>query len=1094
MNNKALAQITLSGSSTTSICPSSGSITITASSPSTINHLFEIISGPVTRPQQASGFFDALPSGSYTILVTNVNSETSSINIVVSGNYVNPSISLSGIDVTCVGSNGEIYVQTTGGRGGFTYQIISPVTVGPQTSDTFKNLSAGTYTVQATDSCGQIVSDVFTIDTTTYGTYVQLKMVGATCDSITGSLGIANYQVPLNITYINPATLDTFNYHYTGTSNFTPTLPRGLYNISFTDTCGRSFNGSQLLDYDTNLFSIDIDFACPYYNIVVNEYDPAFYGIVNPWYSIISGPVTRAPQDTNFFDSLVAGSYILEICDSACDTCFTKNFDIDSLEIYQAQIMPSSCLDSTGTIRILFHPLAPDYIEARILSYPPSYTGILADTFSTAVYFYNVTYGLYTVEVKDSCGFIDTVDIFGDNLFYNNPTVQLLDGCAGTNSIRVYGTYNTWAGNGIQLRDSTGGYVSTINFPSDSVYDITFNNLPDGKYIIRYRFLHNCPGNIFPPYESDTVTVKSNYSPVQIDQIFAYTCQDTLGQITAFASAGKRPYTYEIISGPVTFPPQSDSNFYNLPTGTYTVRVLDSCGISDILGAQIVTYGLSNITATGTPCVGQTFSLLADTLPNATYVWTGPNSFVDSSRGFTLSPFTANDTGTYYLEVKYGTCIDTIIPYHISPVLPNVLCLDTTIYLNSNGIFVIDSSYLVSPLNGTGCDSIISINIAKDTFNCQDTGVNFVTVIINNILVCTATVRVYDTIPPNIICQDITIYLDSNGNAIIKADSINNGSYDNCSLDTIYLRDTLFTCNELGLNQTWLIGIDVNGNIDSCISNINVIDTINPIAICKNDTLYLNSSGLATLHPDSVDNGSLDNCFINSKTISKSSFTCSDIGLNQVTLIVFDQSGNADSCNANILILDTISPTIICPISFNDTLVGICEYKVPNFINDVTINDNCNSGNIIITQTPPADSLITIFNSGDTILNILITYWDSSLNSSSCNFDIFLTCIPQLIIPEFISPNGDGLNDIWFIKGLNSFDWSSAEIYNRYGSLVFSESPYQNNWGGVFKSGTKAPVLLKDDEILPSGTYFYKLEASYQDYYQKYIGVLQIHK
>ncbi len=38
-----------------------------------------------------------------------------------------------------------------------------------------------------------------------------------------------------------------------------------------------------------------------------------------------------------------------------------------------------------------------------------------------------------------------------------------------------------------------------------------------------------------------------------------------------------------------------------------------------------------------------------------------------------------------------------------------------------------------------------------------------------------------------------------------------------------------------------------------------------------------------------------------------------------------------------------------------------------------------------------------------------------------------------LSIPEFFSPNGDGVNDIWFIKGITNFTHSEVQIFDRFG-------------------------------------------------------------
>ncbi len=60
------------------------------------------------------------------------------------------------------------------------------------------------------------------------------------------------------------------------------------------------------------------------------------------------------------------------------------------------------------------------------------------------------------------------------------------------------------------------------------------------------------------------------------------------------------------------------------------------------------------------------------------------------------------------------------------------------------------------------------------------------------------------------------------------------------------------------------------------------------------------------------------------------------------------------------------------------------------------------------------------------------------------------------------TPNGDGTNDTWYIGNCGKFPNNKLEIYNRYGQLIFSKSPYNNDWGGRYFGND-----------LPSGTYYY---------------------
>ncbi|MFK7775643.1 MAG: gliding motility-associated C-terminal domain-containing protein [Saprospiraceae bacterium] len=72
-------------------------------------------------------------------------------------------------------------------------------------------------------------------------------------------------------------------------------------------------------------------------------------------------------------------------------------------------------------------------------------------------------------------------------------------------------------------------------------------------------------------------------------------------------------------------------------------------------------------------------------------------------------------------------------------------------------------------------------------------------------------------------------------------------------------------------------------------------------------------------------------------------------------------------------------------------------------------------------------------------------------------------------IPNAISPNGDGVNDYFIIPDLEENPDLKNEliVFDRFGQVVYSASPYRNDWDGIFES-TLGP--------LPEGTYFYALQ------------------
>jgi len=83
--------------------------------------------------------------------------------------------------------------------------------------------------------------------------------------------------------------------------------------------------------------------------------------------------------------------------------------------------------------------------------------------------------------------------------------------------------------------------------------------------------------------------------------------------------------------------------------------------------------------------------------------------------------------------------------------------------------------------------------------------------------------------------------------------------------------------------------------------------------------------------------------------------------------------------------------------------------------------------------------------------------------------------ITYLIIPNAFSPDGDGINDTWTIRGdLNeNYPNNQIRIFNRWGVSVYETKGYQNDWNGSNYNSSGST-----SSNLPVGTYFYLLDLN----------------
>ena len=99
------------------------------------------------------------------------------------------------------------------------------------------------------------------------------------------------------------------------------------------------------------------------------------------------------------------------------------------------------------------------------------------------------------------------------------------------------------------------------------------------------------------------------------------------------------------------------------------------------------------------------------------------------------------------------------------------------------------------------------------------------------------------------------------------------------------------------------------------------------------------------------------------------------------------------------------------------------------------------------------------------------TYSMYKLNVSNFEEDAFALEKLKILVPGGLSPNNDGENDLFSIKGLELYPNNELTIFNRWGGIVYHASPYTNDWNGQ----SNGKLTLTGTEVV-DGTYFYMLK------------------
>ncbi|NBC03157.1 MAG: HYR domain-containing protein, partial [Bacteroidetes bacterium] len=190
---------------------------------------------------------------------------------------------------------------------------------------------------------------------------------------------------------------------------------------------------------------------------------------------------------------------------------------------------------------------------------------------------------------------------------------------------------------------------------------------------------------------------------------------------------------------------------------------------------------------------------------------------------------------------------------------------------------------------------------------------------------------------------------------------------------------------------------DANGCSDTDSYEIETgEDNDDPNAICNDIEVFLNSQGEVNISPEDINNGSTDNCGIESIDIDVADFTCGDIGDNTVVLTVTDVNGNVSTCESTVTVTDTISPIITCPDDILITLdAGECEARL--WWNDAAATDNCSSQSspVEVERNDNTGAMSgDVFPAG-TDIEIEYIATDGSGNTSTCSFTIRIDGFPD---------------------------------------------------------------------------------------------------
>lgn len=545
---------------------------------------------------------------------------------------------------------------------------------------------------------------------------------------------------------------------------------------------------------------------------------------------------------------------------------------------------------------------------------------------------------------------------------------------------------------------------------------------------------------------------------------------------TLTPSATSNSYTYEWSSG------DTGQNLNTAPVNTqmYWLTITDNgCSYSDSIEIAVSPAFTVDITGDTAICLYDTATFRAVTsnpaITDYTYLW-NPYSTADSLYYWA---WTGTGNQTVSVTVTAGAC--TVVQQHnvlvkalpnISISGPNQVCFGETTLLTCSGSGVyyywsestlgnsitinptVTSTYWAATIGPNGC-----VNIASHTITVNPVSEIY---FLNNDSICLG--------------EEATITASITGTAawdLVVSNGSETFSYQDIATSPFYL-----TLSPLQSGM-YTVTTFLDGNGCPGQHNTSFTVTVNPppVAFAGNDTAVCsNACGLKAI----LGNGetglwsSLQPtlAFVNPNLPN----TTAAVGVTNNTYTLIWTVTGTTGCTDSDTVLITFNSQPAQPNAGEDMQVL--------HANQIQLNAtpplfgfghwNLVDGFGLITDTLLYNTTITNLSQGDNIFR-----WTVENPPCPSKYDEVTITVLSVTIPTGFSPNYDGTNDYFVITGLELYPENTLEVFNRWGIIVYSSDPYNNNWDG----------RDFNEQILPDDTYFFVLHLNENEFTKGYVVI-----
>lgn len=568
---------------------------------------------------QASGTFTGLTSGAHTIVFTDVNSCSGTVNFNVSQGAA-LTVTATTVATSCPGVNNGSATAVPGVAGTYTYALDGGTAQG---SPTFTALAAGPHTIVITEPSGCTGTVNFTV---TAGAAItgSFTATATTCSAATNGSATAT---PTNGT--GPYTYSLNGGAFGNSASFN-NLGSGAHTITIRDNngCLGNVNVTVPVGAGISASATSTATACPGVNTGTISVTPSA-GTAPYSYALDGG----TPQASNIFSNVSSGAHTILVTDANGCT-FTVNSNVAA-----GAALTGSFTATATTCNVATNGSATATATNGSAPYTYSLDG---GAFQNNNSFTNISSGAHTITIRDNNGCLGDVAV----------TVPVGNGITATGS--TTGTACPGVNNGtisITPAAGTAPYSYALDGGTPQAAN-NFTNVSSGAHAVLVTDANGC-----------TFTVNVNIAQgaaLTGTTAIKPTCLGlSSGTLTVTASSGLAPYSYSIDTG-ATF--QNSNVFTNLPDAAYSIIIRDAAGCTGTTTGTVTVAppvmafaGNDTIAVTGVP-----HQLTGS--GGVGYLWS-PSTNLDNP--FTATPMATitGDTRFYLQVTDFAGCIgrDTIL-------------------------------------------------------------------------------------------------------------------------------------------------------------------------------------------------------------------------------------------------------------------------------------------------------------------------------------------------------------------------------------------------------------------------------------------------